>query len=92
MNTSLEWSRFTDLIRETFHGARRDNAAMKDSLCSHPEVFEGEGFYGFRCWQRCRETGLYRRIESVKRKDGYWYGDRETTLGPWDEREERVAA
>lgn len=58
-------TKFTYLIQDTFHRGRVGNAVVADSLCSHPELLSGRGWYGFRCWQRRRSDGLYRRVQST---------------------------
>lgn len=78
---TLRESQIFDLIRDTFHGGRKNNAVVRDSLCSYPELLEGPGWYGFRCWQRRRSDGLYRRVQSTHAR-----GRRTTFLGAWVER------
>lgn len=74
-------TKFTYLIQDTFHRGRVGNAVVADSLCSHPELLSGRGWYGFRCWQRRRSDGLYRRVQST-----HCRGRRTTFLGTWVER------
>jgi hypothetical protein len=77
-----------ELVRDTFHRGRKINAVVDDSLCSYPEIIGGHNWYGFRCWQRRRSDGLYRRIQSVRVQYGSYgrWSSRYTMLGAWVER------
>ena len=81
-----------DLIAETFHAGRRNNAVVRDSngdpaLCSYPVTTAGG--QGFTCWQRHPTSGLYRQVHSIRTKPRTRFGSygRATTLGPWQTRD-----
>lgn len=82
---SLRHGQILDLISETFHRGRKGNAAVTDSLCSHPEFLGDDRWYGFRCWQR-RPDGLYRRVQSTRVRTYRGWGPRATLLGAWVDR------